>query len=224
MKALFLKLLPYLISIVGGAIVYTIAEQHLGPDAGMYDLITGMASGLLSVPLIFICYEGVNRICSQNLRKTLFEHLSFEVNSAIIGILSQLKTIVGHSEPLCNDTLERLLSLTPEEIQPRIILDSAAAQRLQECKDELLSTIQKHTHGHSDILSSQETETLLCICKESGTLGKEVLYQLELPEPKRDLQHVVLNTHLLITHISDWLDESENEALVNHRHFRFLQH
>jgi hypothetical protein len=222
MKALILKLLPYLISIFGGAVIYVLAEIHLDQQEGIYALIIGMASGLLSIPLIFICYEGVNRVCSKNLRRTLLEHLSFEVNSIIIDILGDLKVIIRHRDPLCHETLERLLRMTAEEIEPRIVFVAKAAEGLEKAKDDLLTTVTKHTYGHSDLLSDQETETLLCIRRMSGTIAKEIRYQLELSETDKDAQHLASYIQELLGHISEWLDESENEAVLNHLHFCFL--
>lgn len=222
MNALYLRLLPYLISITGGVAVYIVAEVHIGREEGMYGLITGIASGLLSIPLIFICYEAVNQVCSQRLRRTLFEHLNFEINSIIIDTLRQIKVIIGHTEPLCAKSLNCLFGLTAKDIQSRIVLDATAAQQLRQVKDDILRAISHHTRGRHDVLTDKETENLLGIGKEADTVFREILFLLEQPHEKRELQHLATNIQQLITHISNWIEAAENEALINHQHFRFL--
>lgn len=222
MKAFFLKLLPYLISILAGAIIYVVAELHIDPEIGIYSLIIGIASGLLSIPLIFICYEGINRICSQNLRKTLFHHLSFEINAIIIDILKQLKTVVQFTEPLDNDNLERLLDFTADDIRPRIYLDAHSAEQLQKAKEQMFHVVQKEAQGQADILSDQEMENLLFIRKECGSVAREINHLLSQSENDRDFHHLASSIALLTQHISEWLDQCETQALVNHEHYRFL--
>lgn len=222
MKAFFLKLLPYLISLLGGVVVYIIAEMHIGPETGVYGLVTGVASGLLSIPLIFICYEGVNRICSRRLRRSLFEHLSYEINGVIIDVLGRLKAMLGVAGPLNRETMRELLGMTSEEIRSRLTLSLQHADALEKARDDLLSSVSRHTHAHSDLLTHQETETLLSLSRELGTLVREIRHQSELPEAERNLDHPSENIRRVLEVVSDWVGECEDEALLNHIHLRYI--
>lgn len=221
MQTFLLKILPYLIALVVGVIIYYVTELHLA-HLPLYGLLVGVASGLLSIPLIFISYESIGRICTRKLRNTLFEHLSHELNGLIIDILGELRKLLGNQTPLTPDTLDDLLETDEQTITAQLQLDTIDTGNLQSLGDKILITIQRHSHGTFDALTAEEMHTLLSIRKETTTVAREVNHQRTLEQGQQNFAHLAADVHLLFSHIAEWLEECEEEALSNHRSFRFL--
>lgn len=221
MQTFLLKLLPYLIALAVGAIIYVVTEVHLA-HLPLYGLLVGVASGLLSIPLIFISYESIGRICSRKLRNTLFEHLSHELNGLIIDMLGELCKLLDNRTPLTPDTLDDLLESDEQTIAAQLRLDAIDTTSLQTLGDKILTTIQRHSHSTFDALNADEMHTLLSIRKEATMVAREVNHQRALEQGQQNLTHLAADVHLLFTHIAEWLEECEEEALANHRSFRFL--
>lgn len=219
MQTFLLKILPYAISLLGGAVIYLLSVTHFS-HLDIHGLIVGIASGLLSIPLIFICYEGISKVASRRLHRTLFEHLSFDVNALIIELLQQVTALLGHRERLCARSLEALLQMPEEAIRAATQPDADVSRELRRIRDELLLLIQRH--GQPEVLGAEEVHTLLTIRKEAGTIAREITHQLALPQDKRSNEHLAANMSLLLQAVASWLEQCETEALSSHRHFRFL--
>ena len=58
-RIIFLKSLPYLMSIAGGIILYTGAIDN-APNANLQDLVINVSASLLSIPLVFLLYDYTN--------------------------------------------------------------------------------------------------------------------------------------------------------------------
>lgn len=222
MQNFLLRVLPYIISLCVGMAIYIVAELHMA-HLQLYGLVVGVASGLLSIPLIFISYEAINKVCSQKLRNTLFEHLSFELNGLLLDLLSQLHLLLGGSGKLSASELDELLESNQESIAKRLCLSAANPDELNNVRDAILTSIQRHSHTSFEVLTPEEMHTLLSIRKEAGMVAREITRQRSLPPTEQSDIHLTADLVELIEHIGQWLESCEEEALANHRHFRFLK-
>lgn len=221
MNTFLLKILPYGIALGVGAVIYVVTELHLA-HLPLYGLLVGVASGLLSIPLIFISYEAIGKICSRKLRNTLFEHLSHEINGLMIDILGQLRTLVGDEGPLSPDHLDDLLETDEQTLAAQLRLDDIDTAELLRLRDEIMVSIQRHSHSSFEPLSAEEMHTVLSIRKEAGIVAREVEHQRQFPHAQRDFSHLAADLHRLFGYIAEWLEECDEEALASHRNFRFL--
>ncbi len=67
-RNLFLKSIPYLLSITGGAALFLLTKDEIS-DPELADLVTNMSASLLSIPLVFLLYDYSNYQISRKLKK-----------------------------------------------------------------------------------------------------------------------------------------------------------
>ena len=79
MKKFFIKILPFLVAFASGIFLYILTDKFIG-DTGLNNLLINIASGLVSIPLVFIFYDGINQITSRNLHNSVFESVTVEIN------------------------------------------------------------------------------------------------------------------------------------------------
>ncbi len=67
-RTLFLKSIPYLLSISGGAALFLLTKDEIS-DPELADLVTNMSASLLSIPLVFLLYDYSNYKISRKLKQ-----------------------------------------------------------------------------------------------------------------------------------------------------------
>lgn len=169
MKTLFLKILPYAFSLLGGVVVYIVTIYI--EDNDLSDLMVNVAAGLLSIPLIFICYELVRNVSTSKINKELSEHLNLEINHNLRGIIKAMQTLV----PPKSENFDVYLALPIQEVKKRLDTEGADMQLLLEKK----SSIDKLIVGnkHVELLSRDRFHAVFSVSKElrilTTLLGKK---------------------------------------------------
>lgn len=90
MQRLFLKILPYIICILTGIIVFLFEKFTIDPD--IKNMVINISSGLISVPFVFISYELVKNITEQKIRARITGYIKFHVEKSLFGILKYFYT------------------------------------------------------------------------------------------------------------------------------------
>ncbi|MGN0929641.1 MAG: hypothetical protein ACI4N3_03295 [Alphaproteobacteria bacterium] len=85
MKKLILKLLPYIICVLTGIIIFFIERFTLNPD--IQNLVLNISSGLISVPFVFISYELVKNITERKLRARINTYIKYHIEKSLFGVL-----------------------------------------------------------------------------------------------------------------------------------------
>ncbi len=65
---LFLKSIPYWLSIAGGAALFLLTKDEIS-DPSLAALVTNMAASLLSIPLVFLLYDYSNYKIAKKLKQ-----------------------------------------------------------------------------------------------------------------------------------------------------------
>ena len=94
MKKFLLRILPYLISIFIGLVIFFIVQKIEYDNENISNLLINISSDLLSIPFVFISYEVISRICNKDLKNALFKSTSFEINSIIFNIVNDMRFLV----------------------------------------------------------------------------------------------------------------------------------
>lgn len=212
MKTFLLKITPYIIALFAGVVVYLYAIEL--KDDNLNNLLINVAAGLVSVPLVFMCYEVINEICSRNIKKTLLEHLSFEVNYIIIDIIKNLKDILGISGRLDEKNLNDFLDTDEKTIKEKLKIDISLADSLKNYKQQLLNLIYKDSN--MEVLPNDQIQNLLVIAKELGIISRE----LDHYNKTRNKEPIESATYNLMQSTGDWVNYCEQNSILQHSHFK----
>jgi hypothetical protein len=90
-KNKFLRLLPYLTSIITGGVVYCLSYST---NLFFSDLLVSISASLIAIPILYLVYEKVKKSSHQKLTKEIFDYAKMNVDSEILSILNQLQKIV----------------------------------------------------------------------------------------------------------------------------------
>ena len=85
MRKLMLKLLPYIICVFTGVLIFFVERFTLNPD--VQNLVLNISSGLISVPFVFISYELVKNITERKLRSRINTYIKFHIEKSLFGLL-----------------------------------------------------------------------------------------------------------------------------------------
>ena len=129
LRTIFLKSLPYLMSITGGIILYTGAIDN-APNANLRDLIINVSASLLSIPLVFLLYDYTNSRIAQQMKKNLANSMSDRLNILMLNIILMLREMMGVRTKLNTENLNRMLIWRAPEISRRLKITTKTNQEL----------------------------------------------------------------------------------------------
>lgn len=86
-----LRLLPYAIAAVTGAIFYFLSKK-VSPD--YYDLVINIAAAFFAIPLLYLFYEIAQSFAHRKLNKEIFDHAKIQIDTEVLSILNQLQKLV----------------------------------------------------------------------------------------------------------------------------------
>lgn len=85
MRKLLLRLLPYIICVLTGIVIFFVERFTLNPD--VQSLVLNISSGLISVPFVFISYELVKNFTERKLRARINTYIKYHIEKSFFGIL-----------------------------------------------------------------------------------------------------------------------------------------
>lgn len=214
-KNIFLRLLPYFISIASGTIFYIAANKWI-EDEGLNGLIVNIAAALLSIPLIFIFYEVISNMCTKNIKNSLFEHLCFEINYIIIDVIKNTRKMLNITDELNEDSLFLFLKKDKIFIKDNLVIQNELSKLFKSDKDKLLDL----SYGQSSLeaLSEPQINCLLSIAKNLGILSKEIEY-IDTTGSRTLVEDNILE---LLSLLARWIDLCEDNAIINHHSFKLI--
>lgn len=217
MKRLLIQILPYFVALTAGVLLYLFGVD-LVQDADLNNMIINIASGLISIPMVFICYDVVNKITSRKLHNSLFMNVTFDINGYLIQLINTVRGLLGKKDALTAQSMNAFLDLGSIEINELLQINSQAAQVLDDIKNKLGDIIHKDTT--LEILSEGQITTLLDVTKNAGLLAKGIEYAITHKSLKHK-KNLVMNVERIVDSISTWLEDGEREALEDHAQFKF---
>ena len=118
-KKKFLKLLPYLTSIIIGGLVYCLSFY---PNIIFSDLLVGISATLIAIPVLYLAYEKVKKDSHQKLTKEIFDYAKMNVDSEILSIINQLQKIVCVIDDInfSYDDINKFLQLKTNDIERQL--------------------------------------------------------------------------------------------------------
>ena len=173
---LFLKSIPYVLSIAGSVFVFDFSQKYLH-DPNWIDLMNNVAASLLAIPLVFLFYDYSNYLVTRRMTRHQHAKLVNELDGCLMKILAQMKNIIG---------LERIevpmqdinLNYKKLDLSPRYL--RAIKTQLNNLEDILYKSdkISVLDPQHTQILSfiAQELNQILNECKFHNSMREIARY------------------------------------------------
>lgn len=216
MKKLLIKILPYLVAFLTGILLYVFAQKVV-TDSGLNNLLVNIASGLVSIPLVFIFYDVINKITSRNLHNLVFESITLEINTQLIELIDCICIMIHRQKTTSSTDLDDFLELEYEEIYHQITLNKKSISFLEEIKKNLTLII--HKPSFFDILTEQQMTALLNITKEVTFLIKDIK-QSTLKTNKTKYKKITSQTiEKIIDNLTIWIESGQKDAFNHHARF-----
>ena len=219
MKKLVIKILPFLVAFGVGIILYIVTDRFIS-NVGLNNLLMNVAAGLVSIPLVFIFYDVINKITSRNLHNSLFESVTVEINTQLTDLIRELSHLVGKEEPDTISALDDFLELEHNEIYQMLKLNKGDIQILDEIKKQLVFEI--HKTDTFDILSEKQIESILNIVKEITFLMKNLVQDEKKLNSIKHKKIIAMNVEYILDNLMTWIESGKKDALHNHARFSLI--
>ncbi|MFV0626573.1 MAG: hypothetical protein ACK5N8_04415 [Alphaproteobacteria bacterium] len=202
-RNLFLRLLPYFISLLSGAIIYHLSDIYW-TDEEFSTLLMNLASTLLSVPIVFIFYEVVNDFCTRNLNHSLSKSLIFEINYAISDLITVIQSMLGIEKPLDREELYIILNYDREFILKNLVINEDISKKIEDEKKKLFNI--SHGHFNLSVLNESQIKAILAIIRNITLIYKEIEKK---KDPNKDM--ITENLFQAIQYIAKWVYLSSDD-------------
>ncbi|MDW2958466.1 MAG: hypothetical protein R8M37_01485 [Alphaproteobacteria bacterium] len=204
-RTIFLKSLPYLMSIAGGIILYTGAIDN-APNDNLRDLIIDISGSLLSIPLVFLLYDYMNSRVNRQMKKTIANSVSDKLNTLMLGLVFVLRESMGVRSKLTTENLNRMLIWRTPEISRRLKITPGVLDKLNAYHNDLDTLL--YRNSQSSVLSPQQIQILSALARDMTHLINENKFH---HHNRRMSAKYIEN---IMSRMLDWLD-SDSVAMLN---------
>ena len=203
-RIIFLKSLPYLMSIAGGIILYTGAIDN-APNANLQDLVINVSASLLSIPLVFLLYDYTNSRITNQMKQTMVTSMTDKLNVLMLNIIMLLRESMGVRTKLTTENLNRMLIWRAPEISRRVKITPKILDKLHEYHNELDTQLFRNAQTH--VLTTEQAQILAGLVRDMTHLINESKF--------RHNKHITAKyIESVMGRILDWLD-SDSVAAMN---------
>lgn len=203
LRDVFLKSIPYLLSIAGGVALFTLTKDNIA-DKDLADLVTNIAASLLSIPLVFLLYDYSNSRISNKLSTTLAANMTDKINVLVLNIIMLLRRSIGVRGRATLESLNRMDGLTAGMIARKINLSKTTIATLRSYHTELENLL--YSAAQSNLLSVNQVQTL-------AGLGRELLHLVNETRFRNSRTVIARHVENIVTHVTDWLDADAGGAI-----------
>lgn len=184
---LFLKSIPYVLSIAGGVFVFDFSQKYLH-DPSWLDLTNNISASLLAIPLVFLFYDYSNFLITRQMKKNLRSNIVGTVDGLLFKILAQMKNIIGL--PRIEVPMQDL-NLNYKKLDLDVKYIRLIRKHLHQLEDLLYKS------DKIEVLDPQHTQILSFITQELNQILNEVKYH----NSQREIARYVETT---LSMIDDW--------------------
>ena len=202
-KDFALRALPYVASIIGGVLLFTISLDNVH-DPNVADLITNISASLLAIPLVFLLYDYTNSRVSRRLQETMVINVDDKINTLVLHIVLVLRKMLGMRGRVTLGNINAMQTLSESHISKKLRLRDNYTTLLHGYYGELENII--YRYGRESVLSTDNLRLLT----ELGRHISHVVNEHHLRGNRRILARHVKNT---IEKVIDWLDSGAAIAM-----------
>lgn len=196
LRNLLLKSVPYLLSIIGGLVLFLITKDNVhNPD--WVDLINNIAASLLSIPVVFLLYDYSNYRISRKLNSALTSTAHDKIDTVLINIIFSLRQMMNMRGKFTLSALNKMGDLRLGQIASQIKVTSTHINTLKELHHELDELVYRNSGGN--ILSVIQIQSL------TG-LAQNVQRLINVHRFHQDKRIAAQVTENIIRFVIDWMD------------------
>ena len=207
-RNIFLKMIPYLLSIAGGIVLFKLTENNIH-DPNLSDLINNIAASLLAIPLVFLLYDYSNYRVSSQLNKTMTSHITDKTNIILLNIIIITRQILDIKKKLTFTTLNQMGNMSLSKITNKLKITKKQLDDLRTYCNELDDVVNSSTKNN--ILTPDQIQVITGLIRDMSLLINEHNFR----HNKRIAAKYIEN---IIGKIIDWLDSDAFAAM----HFQQL--
>lgn len=208
LRTVFLKSLPYLMSIAGGIVLYTGAIDN-APNANIRDLVINVSASLLSIPLVFLLYDYTNSRIANQMKRTMMNSMTDKLNVLMLNIIVLLRESMGVRGKLGTESLNRMLIWRAPEISKRIKITSRILNKFQEYHNDLDNLL--YRNGQVSVLNTEQAQIL-------AGLARDMTHFINENKFRRNRHLSAKYTESMMGRILDWLDSDSVAAMSLAQH------
>ncbi|MBE6461147.1 MAG: hypothetical protein E7007_04590 [Alphaproteobacteria bacterium] len=203
-RTVFLKSLPYLMSIAGGIILYTGAIDN-APNENLRDLTINVSASLLSIPLVFLLYDYTNSRIANQMKRTMINSMTDKLNVLMLNIIGLVRESMGVRGKLTTESLNRMLIWRTPEISKRLKITPRILEKLHEYHNDLDTLLFRNSQN--SVLNAEQVQILSGLVRDMTHLINENKF-------RRNRHLSAKYTESMMGRILDWM-ESDNVAAMN---------
>jgi hypothetical protein len=203
-RTVFLKSLPYLMSIAGGIILYTGAIDN-APNENLRDLTINVSASLLSIPLVFLLYDYTNSRIANQMKRTMSNSMTDKLNVLMLNIIGLARESMGVRGKLTIESLNRMLIWHTPEISKRLKITPRILEKLHEYHNDLDTLLFRNSQN--SVLNAEQVQILSGLVRDMTHLINENKF-------RRNRHLSAKYTESMMGRILDWM-ESDNVAAMN---------
>jgi hypothetical protein len=207
-RDVFLKSLPYLLSITGGIILYTGAIDN-SPNDNIRDLVINVSASLLSIPLVFLLYDYTNSRINRQMKRHMANSVGDRLNDLMINMILLLRELLVVRSKPTTENINRMLSWRTVEISRRLKITDSVMEKMHKYHDDLDTLL--YRNSQTDVLSSEQVQILSSLARAMTHFINENKFH-----KNRHVSAKYLET--IMTKVLDWLDIDTVAALSISKH------
>ena len=207
-RDIFLKSLPYLLSITGGIILYTGAIDN-SPNDNIRDLVINVSASLLSIPLVFLLYDYTNSRVNRQMKRHMANSVGDRLNDLMINMILLLREVLSVRSKPTTENINRMLSWRTTEISPRLKITDSVIEKMHKYHDDLDTLL--YRNSQTDVLSSEQVQILSSLARAMTHFINENKFHKNRHVSAKYLE-------IIMTKVLDWLDIDTVAALSISKH------
>lgn len=207
-RTIFLKSLPYLLSIAGGIVLYTGAIDN-APNDNIRDLVINVSASLLSIPLVFLLYDYTNSRINRQMKRHMVNSVGDQLNTLMLNLILVLREALSVRSAPTTDNLNRMLSWGAPEISRRLKTNNVILNKLRQCHNDLDTLL--YRNSQADVLSSEQIQIL-------SSLARALIHFVNEGKFHKNSRLLVKHMETIMTKVLDWLDVDSVSALSISQH------
>lgn len=195
-RDVFLKMVPYLLSIAGGVTLYVLTADNI-KNPNLADLINNIAASLLAIPLVFLLYDYSNYRVSKQLNKNMAATMSDKLNMVSLNLILLIRQMLGMHGKLTFESMNKMSNLSQTHIAEKLKITPAAANELRTYRNEIDDIMYNVARPNS--LTGPQVQLLTAIARDVSLLINEHSFRRNRRVAARYIKN-------LIGKIIDWMD------------------
>lgn len=201
-RSFLLKSLPYLISIAGGVVLFTVSLDNVR-DPAVAALISNISASLLAIPLVFLLYDYTTTRVSRRLHATLVAGMDDKINTTMLHIILTLRKMLRVRGRITRGGIIALRNWPESHISRQMQIRDEYIDLLRQYYEELENLVLGF--GKENAMSPEQAQLM-------ASLARDMSRMVAMHRLGGNRRVVARHVRNIIAEINDWLDSNPDVA------------